>query len=236
VRVAQQKGLRFVTNALMYSVSYAGLADATVGHDAVAASETSVDGLVLSGSSRLVGRSAPTMFYFAQLAFPVGGYSFGSGDPPANGSALTSVGGLGPMIINGLRYGSVNMYAAGVPAGAPSTGDPGATYGPYLIQRSNATYKAFNDRGASVGKVVFAWASAQKRFLAIMQPNGITGVTLDALRDKLLSVGIDNAVFGDGSDSVSFYQNGPNFQGGSFIVRAAEDKDETNTVGLGFQW
>jgi hypothetical protein len=53
-------------------------------------------------------------------------------------------------------------------------------------------------------------------------------MTLDALRDKLLAAGCDEAVFGDGSDSALLVV------GGTTMIAQGEDKDEATTIGLGF--
>jgi hypothetical protein len=63
-----------------------------------------------------------------------------------------------------------------------------------------------------------------------VQPDGApTGLTLDNLRDKLASVGTDDAVFMDGSDSAMLVVDGV------FHIRQGENKDELTTVGLGFR-
>ncbi len=51
---------------------------------------------------------------------------------------------------------------------------------------------------------------------------------MDSLRDKLHNVGIDNAVFLDGSDSAMLFYNN------TFMIRQGPNKDETNTIGVGF--
>jgi exopolysaccharide biosynthesis protein len=61
-------------------------------------------------------------------------------------------------------------------------------------------------------------------------PHGApTGITLDDLRDKLAGVGVENAVFLDGSDSVTFYTKG------SLLISPGKNKDRTIPVGLGFR-
>jgi hypothetical protein len=140
-----------------------------------------------------------------------------------------AVGGLGPIIIGGLSYGVGNLYRAGVPAGAPATGPVSAPHLPYLVQRNNNHYASMLGRGASVGKVVVAINRRQEMLLAMVQRSGgSAGMTLDTLRDRLLAAGCDDAVFGDGSDSVLLVV------GGATMIAQGSDKDEATTIGLGF--
>ena len=63
----------------------------------------------------------------------------------------------------------------------------------------------------------------------LVQADGAsTGITLDDLRDKLAAVGTEDAIFGDGSDSVML------FLGGKFLISQGTRKDELCTIGLGF--
>ena len=78
-------------------------------------------------------------------------------------------GGLGPIIIGGLRYGVGNLYRAGVPAGAPVTGPPPATHLPYLTQPNTPTTPTSSSRGASVGKVVVAINRRQDMLMLLVQ-------------------------------------------------------------------
>ncbi len=188
-------------------------------------------GQVIESSRVTAGRSTPDLFYVAQGPGPVFPYSFGSGDP-SGASPLTALGGLGPVIIRGLKYGNGNLYKPGT-TGGPTTGDPGPALASSLIQRNNNTYISLATRGATCGKAVIAHSTAQKKLLVLCLPDkatsGITtGITLDDLRDKLFDVGVEDAVFLDGSDSVT------GFGSGLFFARPGPNKDRTIPVGLGF--
>lgn len=104
----------------------------------------------------------------------------------------------------------------------------GEKYAPFLTQRNNNTYRAFAQSGPSTGKTVIAQSKANGRLIIISQPHGATGESLDTIRDGLLSQGVENAVFLDGSDSAILHADGTD------LVTAGPNKDTTNTVGIGF--
>ena len=62
----------------------------------------------------------------------------------------------------------------------------------------------------------------------VQSQGGRSGMTLDALRDKLIAVGCSDAVFGDGSVSAMLVA------GGRTLIAQGEDKEEATTIGLGF--
>jgi hypothetical protein len=201
------------------------------------ASDTTPLGLVLSGGGVVDGTSSPNMFFVAespQVGPPAPGrttmpaaWTFDSGDPST--TLQTALGGLGPIIQNGIKFGNGNLYGPGVPPGAPLTGQPAAQFLPFLTQRNNNTFISLNARGASVGKVAIAMNNAQDKILLLVQPDGATGITLEVLRDKLAAVNTKNALFGDGSDSVML------FFGGKFVVSMGSRKQSMCTIGLGFK-
>ncbi len=85
-------------------------------------------------------------------------------------------------------------------------------------------------RGASCGKTVVAHCKAQKKLLVLGQRDGAsTGITLDNLRNKLAGVGVDDAVFLDGSDSVTFFAKG------TLQISPGTNKNRTIPAGLGFR-
>lgn len=184
-------------------------------------------------SKKKVGSSEPERFFLSyrgEAAVPnsfTSTYSIGFGDPPLEKCAI---GGLGPLIINKLPYGSKNVYRPGVPPGAPLIGDPGSVYSPYLLQRSSAHFAkvaAFSKRS---GKVIFALNRESDVLLALVQPNDSkAGMSWDQVRDKLVSVATDDAVFLDGSDSALLVLKGV------FVIQQDEIKNELTTVGLGFR-
>jgi hypothetical protein len=189
----------------------------------------------------VAGSSQPDRFHVAYAAVwaaplpPVRSapaFRFGQGDPPSGtgaGAAEMALGGMGPIIVNGLRFGVGNLYRSGVPAGAPTTGPVPATYLPYLVQRNNNHYAAFLGRGTSVGKVAVAINRSEDMLLVLVQSSGArSGMDLDGLRDRLLALGCSDAVFGDGSDSALLVV------GGTTMIAQGEDKEEATTIGLGF--
>jgi hypothetical protein len=223
MRAAYQK-MPFVCaiNGLQYSLTWSGKQDALVGDDPVPAFETTPDGMLISQGKLLGGRSAPQMFYVSHDY--LGGYSFGQGDPPFK--SARGVGGLGPIIINGLPYGVGNLCAR--PAQCPPTGPipPSATG--YVQQRNNSTYADQQSRSPATGKTILATNKAEGKLLVIVQPNGVNGTTFDDIKASLMILGCDNAVFMDGSDSAMLWTKG------YAEVAQGANKDETNTVALAF--
>lgn len=218
-----------VINGNFYDVSKSGLMDAAWGHDPVPANATTPIGRLVDNFRSIGGRLAPNNFYIANIAGPISGYEFGFGDAPTGSPYRSAIGGLGPLIINNLKYGNGNRYQPGTSAGAPTTGTPPSKYQANLIQRNNNTYIAASQLPASTGKTVIAHSSTEKKLLILVQSNGASnGITMDDLRDKLHGVGIDNAVFLDGSDPAMLFHHH------SFFIRQGPNKDETNTIGIGF--
>jgi len=215
-------------NGNFYDVSRSGLIDAAWGHDPVVATEATPIGWLVEGSRLIGGRPAPNHFFVANSLGPLF-YGFAFGNPPTGLPVRSAIGGAGPLIIDGLKYGNGNLYRAGASPSAPATGQPSVADRVNLIQRNNATYAALAQRPAETGKTVIAHCSSQRKLLILVQGNGTSsGIALDALRDKLFDVGIDNAVFLDGSDSAMLVHSG------TFYVRQGPNKDETNTIGVGF--
>ena len=174
------------------------------GSDPIDPSDCPPMGQVINASTVVAGRLNARHVLRGTGPGPGFAYSFGNGNP-SGAKPLTVLGGLGPIIIGGLKYGNGNLYKPGT-TGGPSTGDPGPTYASSLIQRNNNTYISLSKHGATVGKGVIAHNAAKKKLLVLIQPISMnTGITLDNLRDKLFGVGVENAVFLDGSDSVCFY-------------------------------
>ena len=238
-RVVAAENLRVAINGNMFDVSTTGGIDVWWGHDPVPAGKTSPIGRVVVGGRVIDGRSEPDRFHVAYnvtWAAPLPAvhyhptYRFGQGDPPTGtGGADMALGGLGPIIIGGLQYGAGNLYRTGVPAGAPVAGPVPPHYLPFLVQRNSSHYISFQGRGASVGKVAVAINRTQDILLILVQSHGgSSGMTLDSLRDKLVATGCEDAVFGDGSDSVMLVA------GGMTLIAQGEDKEEATTIGLGF--
>jgi hypothetical protein len=209
-------------NGMMYKLTLTGKQDAVIGSDPVPATETLPDGMIIKQGKLLAGRSAPQMFYVANDA--VGGYAFGQGDPPF--SASRAMGGLTPIIINGLPYGVGNHCK--LPKNCPPRGPVAGAPPGYVLQRNNDTYADLQSRAPAVGKVFLATNKSEGKILVAVQPHGTNGTTYDAVKGSFLALGCDNAVAMDGSDSAMLWTKGyPEVQQGA-------NKDETNTMALAF--
>lgn len=192
-----------------------------------AADLTTPEGHVRGRGEMLAGLPEPNRFYVAWHEGRRPAYSFGFGNPPTDATA--SLGGLGPLIIDGLRYGVGNEYRADVPAGAAPNGEPAPEHRPFLRVRSNDTYAALNHKGMAVGKVVIAYSEVHDRLTIVVQRDGAAGIVLAPLRDQLSAEGAENAVFLDGSNSAMLYANE------KFYVEQGLGKNIATTVGVGFQ-
>lgn len=140
---------------------------------------TIIDGVTQEG-----GRTSKT-FYFAQSIN--GTWSAGFEDPPQD-SKIAFGGGI-PLIINGMPYGETKKY--------DSDGN--------MIQNSNDGYPFQNN--TVVGKSIIAFNSRYGDFMVISQENGVEGMTLDQIRDHLISKGYTNALSFDGSTSATLVKD-----------------------------
>lgn len=224
-REAVNLGMDVVINGNFYDINKTSKFWAVMGTSSDA-SNTTPEGFLIESQAVIGGISRPNHFYVAQLMGPI--WTFGFGDPGSS-RTLSAIGGLGPLIINGLNYGDGNLYKAGAPANAPTTGAPPAAAASFLIQRNNETFKDANNKGAAVGKTVIAYAPVADKLVVLIQPNGAsTGITLEDLRDKLAAVGVNSAVFLDGSDSSMLWVNG------IWQISPGSRKNHTNTIGVAF--
>ncbi len=178
-------------------------------------------GQTISKGEVVMGRSSPGTFYTAVVD---GKKSFGKGDPPAN--ADFAIGGGIPVIINGLKYGEKNIYIPGAPANLPEVGDPGEANQKYLVQRSNAGYPKQDDK--MLGKTILASNSNTKATMLVVQENGLEGMTLTEIRDKLITLGYDNAISFDGSTSSTLVKDN------KVLVQPADKKNNATPSGVTF--
>lgn len=222
---------RVAVNGSLYDVTSSGVTDALFGHDPVEASETTPVGHVYINGMKVDGRDSIAFYIAFEPTKPIAdSYTFG-GPKTQTPSCVAGLGGMNPLIINGLPYGTKNRYSSGVPAGAPNAGEPPAKYKPFLIQRSNNGYVQAAAKGDRTGKIAISISSSEKRILILTQPDGApTGISVDSLRDKLVAVGVNNAIMLDGSDSVILNI------GGTWHITQGENKEETCTIGLGFKY
>jgi hypothetical protein len=229
-------GMKVIVNGNMFSAGGIAKAWAAVGSPDDAADTTPL-GKLVTGGSYVGGNASPLMFFFAQITVPPaaagtgGRLSFlaGAGDPAAAPDVQAAVGGVGPLIISGLSFGSTNVFAPGAPGTPPATGAPPPADLPFLLQRSNATFADIERRPAATGKTILASCWMQRKLIVLVQPHGAAaGLSYTDIRDKLAKLWVDQAVFLDGSDS-SFL-----WVGGRFVARPATYKDDLDTVAIGF--
>jgi hypothetical protein len=224
-REAVRLGVEVVINGNYYDVDYTSKFWAILGTSS-AADNTTPEGLLIESQVVIGGVSRPKHFFAAQKMGPT--WAFGSGDPPGIGT-LSAIGGAGPLIINGLKFGDGNLYKMGAPADAPKTGEPPEAEAPLLVQRNNENFKNFQSQGSRRGKTVIAYSSSADKVLVVHQPEGApSGIDLGDLRDKLAAVGVDNAIFLDGGDSAMLWVNRV------WHTSPASRKNHTNIVGVSF--
>ena len=207
-------------NGPMYRLSAQGWA--TVGLGNVDPKEVSPRGLMVRQGAAVAGQSMRDMFYVAYDY--LGGYTFGFGDPAVN--SARAVGGLGPLIIDGVPYGTTTLCK--LPANCKPKGPPPPGMAGHMIQRSNATFAAFQQLPPATGKAILATNKELQRLLVCVQPQGGAGMAIEAVKLWLLSLGCDNAVFMDGSDSVVLHARG------TLWAQPGILKNRGNTLGLAF--
>ncbi|AKF87446.1 hypothetical protein MFUL124B02_43015 [Myxococcus fulvus 124B02] len=168
----------------------------------LAAWGTNPVGQVVKDGEVIAGGSEPDRFY---AAWTDSGMKFGQGDPPKD--ANLAFGGAVPVIIDGTPYGVGNQYKPGTDPSAPVTGDPGAHAG-NLTQRNNESFKAQDERGKEVGKVIVGYDRDTGTTYVVAQQDGSKpGKTLSEIRDALVKLGVDDAVSFDGSDSATLVRD-----------------------------
>ena len=169
------------------------------------------------------GRSADKTFHIAHNKD--GSWSTGYGDVPKD--ATFGVGGGTPMVINGLNFGSENVFTDDAPdrvkkIGAKGWVDPADWK--YLKQKSNGVYAGQND--ATVGKTILGFNSKTHEWIIVSQENGKEGFTLDQIRDRLVGQGCNNVLAFDGSTSSTLVENGKT------LVSPDQRKNSTIPSGL----
>ena len=79
-----------------------------------------------------------------------------------------------------------------------------------------------------VGKIILGYHQEKDQLLILLQPNGSAGIDIAELRATLQQLGLDSAVYLDGSDSVMLMMdNVP-------LISQGSNKNETNITGIGF--
>jgi hypothetical protein len=111
------KKCKVIVNGNIYGLDLTGKAQVYFGK-ADDPSDTEIQGYVVKEGRRVAGDSRPQSFWFGQMAAPMSDawgwtYASGQGNPPTGGQVLAAIGGLGPLIISTLQYGSGNVYRSG---------------------------------------------------------------------------------------------------------------------------
>ncbi len=101
-REAKQQGLKVVINGSFIDVSYAAGALASASGNAQDASASSPVGLVIQEGRVLGGSNSTGKYHFSQNVCGTERFSVGVGDAPA--SSCAAIGGLAPIVSNGLAY------------------------------------------------------------------------------------------------------------------------------------
>jgi hypothetical protein len=227
-----------VINGNYYYVDYYTGARAQLG-TAAAPADTKVEGRVVLGGKIVAGDSRPDRFYIAEVmnAMQVGKksrgwhYEVGKGNPPTGSTVVAGVGNLGPLVDDGLRYGTGNQYRP--PAKGPKQGDPGNRLRSSLTQRNDNTFASVESLDVRTGKTIIAWHPAANALLVGVQSHfdggpKRSGTSYRRIGQLLRAAGFTEAVFCDGSDSAMLWH------GGKMIIAPGEAKANTMTIGIGF--
>ncbi|WP_425236610.1 3-coathanger stack domain-containing protein [Ulvibacterium sp.] len=156
-------------------------------------------GYNIKDGNKLSGRSSSGTFYFAGDPTKDLGWTFGAGDPPKD--SKFAVGGGIPLVVNGLKYGEKNIYGAGAPKGLAETGKVSEENKQFLLQKSSGGFEGQNI--ATVGKSIIGYNSKEGTWAIVSQHDGSNGYTLDQIRDAMVSMGYDNVLAFDGSNSAT---------------------------------
>lgn len=226
MRVSTSRKLSVVIHGPTYDLSLPGIIDVGFGNDPIPASETIQQGKIIYKKILIAGKNS-NMAYIANSPTKTPKYEFGRGFAPTNVEA--AVGNMGPLIINKLPFGTTNVYTPSQPA-AVLTDEPDKKYQPFLIQRSNKRFSDMIGKHDSSGKVIIGHSVEWSRILILFQPHGSLGISMTGIRDQMIEVGLDSAVYLDGSSSVMLMLNN------EFIARAASNKNETTVTGIGFKY
>lgn len=225
-RESTNKKLKVVINGPTYGLTKAGYFDAMMGSDPVPADNTLQQGNVIY-NKKVIGGSKSNMYYVANYVAKPVKYKFAQGAAPTDADA--ALGNMGPLIVNKLPFGQVNKYNPPQPK-AVRVGQPKPAYQKSLIQRSNARFAAMANSPDPVGKIVIGYRKDKQQLLIIIQPHGSKGINISGLRGLALHLGLDSAVYLDGSDSVMLMMDD------NILISQASNKNETNVTGVGFAY
>jgi hypothetical protein len=226
-REAKARALKLVVNGSFIDLSFGSRMAVMASGSPLDPADSTPVGEVIQDAKLIAGSDSPGKFNFSQDTCGVQRFSAHLGNP--SHGACAAIGGIAPIVIDGLAYGAQNAYKAGVPAGAPLTGDVGAKWIPFLTQKSNAMFTALLARGDRVGKTAVGYSRAKAKLVILVQGNDSAGDDANGVRTRLLGEGVDNAVFLDCSDSATLYYDG------KFIVSPGKQKNEYLSVAVGFK-
>jgi len=192
-------------------------------------------GLVVESGKIIAGTTSPVMPYFsyqptASGTDPSDAWTIGVGDPPPTSDVAFGSG--APVVIGGLPYGPKNEYAFSYPSsvGVPETGDPGPALSPLLSQRSNERYGVLLSTGPSSGQPIIGIDRDKNLLFVMVKKHGSrAGVDLNAMRDALILMGVDDALAWDGSTSTTLVVDA--------LVKVAPEgyKDSAIPFGIGLR-
>lgn len=226
-REAKAQGLHAVVNGSFIDLSFAAKVSATVRSGPLDPADSAPVGQVIQSGKMLAGASSSGKFHFSQNTCGKNSFTAGLGNPPT--TSCSAIGGIAPIVVAGMAYGAENKYKAGVPAGAPFTGDVDAKFLPFLFQKSNAMYAGVLARGGLVGKTAVGFSDSAQSLLVLSQEDGASGFDANGIRTLMLGAKMTNAVFLDCSDSATLHY------GGKFLVKPGPAKDRFLTIAVGFR-
>ncbi len=232
----QARACKVAVNGNMYDLDFIAKVEDFFGV-ADDPSDTSPQGQVVENGRVVTGDSRPESFWFGQLISPTPDqwawtYAAGKGNPPAQQTTLAAIGGVGPLIVGALPFGTIDRYRPGAPPGTvePLIGEPPPPARPYLIQRSNRTFQDVNSRPPATGKTIIAYCAVKRTLLVAVQPHGASpGQTHESITSALAQQGFEVAVFFDGSDSATLVFDG------KLVVAPGDRKNRTIDIGVGFR-
>ena len=232
---ADAKACKVVVNGNMYGLTKTGWASAVIGADDPA--DTLIQGQVVSDGKLIAGDSRPESFWFGQVLLPLTdswpwAFTAAKGDPPKERATVAALGGLGPLIISKLQFGTATLYRPGAPPGTPepAVGEPPPAARDYMIQRSNATFVDVSRRPPETGKTIVAYCFLKRTLIVAVQKHGDgPGQSHSSIASALAKQGFDTAVFMDGSDSATLALDG------KIVVTPGSIKNGSIEVGVGFR-
>ncbi|KIM02798.1 MAG: hypothetical protein KU29_13770 [Sulfurovum sp. FS06-10] len=221
---AQKKyNLDVIINGPMCNVTWGGVGHALINDEAEASATTNIGYALFENT--LHGSTSPDMFYIAQKK----DYSWvaGFGNLPNDSTFYSGMGGLSPLIINGMRYGKGNMYNRKLDD-ANYSGEPKPEHKQFLIQRNNNTYRDLDTQNTKQ-KAGIGITGDGRVFIILQDPHIMYVTGHDAFRDTFVRYGCVSALAVDGSDSIFLNLCG------NFKMKAGSSKNSLQTFGLGFR-